>query len=891
MPYWSAHTHSRFSVKDALPTVTQIVDTVAGYGQPAIGLTDHGTVAGIWQLYTAARKRGLVPFPGIEAYVATDRNASRPKTAHLGILAYNNDGWNNLIGLNNLAHTNYRYKPIIDLNDLLLLSERGLLDGLAVTTGCWFGLVQRALDSAGVEAATGTVRTLKRIFKGGVYVELQKHNIHHEGHDEDAMNDALYNIAYEEGLPVVITSDSHYVHHGDKHVHNMLKRLGSWSDDPDSATFPGDGYHLCTEDEMAQRFSTTDPIAPFEMFDAGVAGLTNLLDSNTLYIPELETFTTQVPHVIDHSGPYAGNDDMDYVLMHKCMDALEYNETIPMSKYDEYEKRLNYELDVIIGAGFSGYILLTAQVTDYMRRQGIVYAVRGSASGSLVNWLMGITSLDPLAFDLSFERFLSGDRAKPPDVDLDIEHVRREEVMNWLDSQYACMQISTWRELKFTSDDEDDGKGSLWVKWAQMCRKKGLDPEYITDEDRATLHELAGHRAYDTYSVGPAGMLVANDDAALARVPWQYVANSKTMVTGPDKRDVEAAGYVKLDLLGLKTLTAIRISLEVSGVSMDDIPWKDPSVYRRISQGKTEGMFQLSGYAQHKGCMQLKPRNFGDLTAAMALFRPAAMDSGATDEFIARKRAGKKWEEHHPIIEARTAESMGVLIYQEQLIEIFRDLGMDSDSLNATLKAVKASNSGTEEAREIMFRTQAKVEQLAVAAGMTDRDVQWLVNAMQAYSEYGFNKAHAVAYARMAFITGWLAVHYPKAFWTGALTALSDDTEREVRLLRGAREDGVRVLGAHINESGLNYTPVPNQAVIRKGLLSVKGVGEKAAGALVDNGPFVSVRDMATRCPRRHVTGSVQVLKGHTPAACGGVVAALYEAGALEGVPLNEEEQ
>lgn len=889
MPYWSAHTHSRFSAKDALPTVSDIVKTVAGYGQHAVALTDHGHVSGIWQLYTAARKHGIMPFPGIEAYVATDRRASRPTTAHLGIIAYNNTGWDNLIGLNNLMMTNFRYKPLVDLNDLYLLRDQGLLEGLVATTGCWFGLVQRALDTGGHKAAMGTVKTLADIFGGRVYVEMQYHGI--GDHNENEINDWLYAIAYAMGLPLVITSDSHYLHPGDKPAHNMLKRLGSWSqDDPDSAVFPGDGYHLCTEEEMMMRFSTGDEIAPLELFDAGVEGLGDLYRRNTLFVPELETFTTAVPHVVDRSGNYAGNDDMDYVLMHKCMDALEFNDAIPLISYEKYEQRLHHELGVITGAGFSGYILLTAKVTDYMRREGIMFTVRGSASGSLVNWLMGISDLDPVAFDLSFERFLSGDRAKPPDIDIDIEHSRREQVVEWLRSQYACMQIGTWRELKFSSESVDEDRGSLWVKWAMMCRKKGLDPNYVSDDDRELLFTLAGHRAFDGMGTGPAGLLVANDDSVLARVPWNYVASSKTIVTGPDKRDVEAAGYVKLDLLGLKTLTAIRISLEAAGVTLADIPWTDPQVYRRISRGHTEGMFQLSGYTANKGCLRLKPRNFEDLVASMALFRPAAMDSGATDEFIARKREKKQWDPHHKFIETRTKDTMGVLIYQEQLIEIFRDLGMGSDDLNATLKAVKASNSATEEARVIMSQTQEKVIALAGEAGMSEHDINWLINAMRAYAEYGFNRAHAVAYARLAFVTGWLAVHHPAAFWTGALTALSDDADRKPRLLRSAGEDKVRVLGAHVNFSGLDYTPVPFQPVIRKGLLSVDKVGINVANALLANAPYVSLIDIAQRCPRRIVTGSAALLKGHTPQACGGVIAALYNAGALEGLPLTHEE-
>lgn len=877
MPYWSAHTHSRYSAKDALPTVEDMVSVVSKYQQPALGLTDHGTIAGIWQLYKECKAQGIMPVPGIEAYVSVDRATARPSTTHLGILATTSVGWENLIHLNNMMHRNYRYKPLIDINDLYSLSGHGLLDGLSVTTGCFFGMLITALRNGGPLAATNVIAVLTDLFNGRVYIETQHHNIEDDEHNDDDLIEHLIGLADKHGLPTVITSDSHYLYPNDKIAHDMLKRLGSWSDDVDSAPFPGDGYHLCTDLDMKLRFEP-------DVYRRGVQGLEHMLFDYDIKVPELDTFTAQVPEM-----PGIANED-EY-LRERCHTEVMFSDNIPIGKHRDYIKRLDKELDVITKAGFSGYILLTAQVTDYMRSQNIMFNARGSASGSLVCWLLGITSVDPLQYELSFERFLTGDRAKPPDIDLDVEHKRREQVIHWLYDNYACAQISTWRELKLSgSDDEyDDQKGSLWIKWAMLARKLGNDPTVIGDEDFALLNKLSDMRALDGVGIHTAGVLVTSDMAALSRVPMQYVASSETFVTGPDKKGVEGAGYVKLDLLGLKTLTSIRIAFEIAGVSVEEIDetnYRNSRVYRRISSGRTEGMFQLSGRAAQIGSKDLKPTTFDDLVASMALFRPAAQGSGATAEFIKYRRTDAKRKKHHEIIERHCASTQGVLLYQEQLIEILRDLGMDSARLNDTLKAVKASNASTTEARLTMERTVDVVANLATAAGMSVDDVIWLRNAMTAYSEYGFNKAHAVAYARMAYITGWLAVHHPAAFWTGVLTVAN--AKEQVRLERYAKKDNVFIAPPHVNESGIDYTCNVQKNIIRKGLQTIKGVGEKACNSIVANAPYTSIMDLAERSVRRHVTGSNNILQGHTPDSAGGVISKLYDAGALEGLPLNE---
>lgn len=853
--YYSLHTHSRYSARDALPTVEAMVDRAVELGQPALGLTDHGTIAGIHDLYRACKERGIKPFPGVEAYVSLMPNENRARTYHMGILAYNNAGWFNLIKLNNYAHTHFKYKPVLSVVALTEMSRNGDLEGLIALTGCHFGVTNTALRNGGFVAAKNVIHALQDLFNGDVYVELQHHNIVDEWHNELGIELGLAVMARELKAPTVITSDSHYLIPDDKRAHETLKRYSSWSDDPDAAIFPGDGYYMCSEEDMRERFLP-------DTFSNAITDMGVLLERNTIDIARLNKFTMLMP---DLGLPTSS----DEIIKKRTLEALLEKEVMRV----EYIEQLRDELQLLSKLGFNDYLLLTAEVTDYMREEGILFNARGSASGSIVCWLLGITPLDPLKWGLRFDRFLSGERSKPPDIDLDVEHDRREEVISWLDDRYSTARIGTWRELKVNEED----KGSLRIKRDQYVRKIGLSPDVLSEEERRLMHELSAHKAYDGVGMHPAGVIVAPDSGTVDTVPMEWIASSKSMVTALDKYEVEASGFLKLDMLGSRTLTALKIA-EQGGPHHEEIPLVDSAVMRRIRSGKTSGIFQLNGKSAQFGCRKLKPTKFKDLVAAMALFRPGVQSSGATDEYI-RRRHGGEWRALDPMIESVLQDTYGMMLYQEQMMTLLREMGMNADDLNKALKAIKASNAATTAAAVAMDELTIKVNALTKTLDWDEASKTWLFEAMDGFVEYSFNKSHAVSYARIAFISAWYAVHKPSAFWTGVLTVAKADDVPE--LMAQAVEHGVVLLPPDVNTSEIRYTAAPELRAVRKGLLSIHGVGNKAAEELVDKAPFKSLDDLAARVNARAVTGTVKLRQGTQPATCGGVIAALDNEGAL----------
>jgi DNA polymerase III subunit alpha len=871
-PFWSAHTHSKFSALDALPSVKDIVTRASELQYPALGLTDHGNIAGSVQLYTHARKAGIKPLPGIEAYMTFDRGSDpRPRTWHLGILATNAVGYTNLVGLSTLAHKNYKYKPLIDFGDMAQLAEAGLLDGLAVMTGCWFGLMPTLLREHDWRSSVNVVKALDCWFGSGCFVEIQNHQVFEGVQNDDATGDFLASIAMKAGIPVVITQDSHYCHESDREHHDNMKRLVSWSEDTEDAVFPGDGYHMVDTDWMRDHH-------PEAIFNAGMEGLAHLADIADVQIPELDTFQLKVPDTTSSGDPDTELTKRVAGRLFALMDAGH----IPAKKAKEYSDRVDEELDVVIGAGFSGYLLFTAHVTDWMRRNNIEFGIRGSASGSILCWLLDISTLDPIAWGLSFERFLTRDRAKPPDIDIDMEHGRRQEVLDWLLGSFLTFNISTWAEMK-ASDDTGTRKGALVVKWRSAQRKKGLEADGpIPDEEWAKLQGIAQFEPYSGYGVHAAGLMIAPDEAALGQIPIQYVASSKTFVTGYDKDDVEAMGMVKLDLLGIKTLTAIRHMIEWTGVNTEQIPLNDRATYQAMRKGNVVGAFQLDGGSSIRGIRQLKPTRIQDVIAAMALFRPATMNSGATEDFIARRNKEADVPTRHAIIMEETKETYGVILYQDQALNIMKRLGLTVEEIEKARKAIKASNADVGGAQTVMDDLIGKIKERATDLSVEDLD--FIEDTLSAYAGYGFNKAHATSYGLLAYITTWFSVHHPVEFWTAMLDAYAGEPQ-EAEYLKAARDAGITIRSPHINKSAVSFTAdVPNKA-IRKGLLSISGIGQKAAAEIAAHAPYTELSQFAERVNARVVTGAKALRSGHSPAACGGVVAILASTGALEGIP------
>jgi len=837
--YWSVHTHSRYSANDALPTVAEIVQRAKELNQPAVGLTDHGNMAGTVQLYLECKKAGIKPFPGTELYLVRDRGDKKAKRYHACVVAYSNEGYKNLVKLNTRAHQQFYNKPILDLADLAEMAEMGGTDGLAFTTGCYFGMVVQTLITDGFDAAKALVASFAQWFPGSTYVELQRHEIHQEPMPEWRIENDLFCIAQELGLQVILTQDSHYVRGEDKSHHESLKRLVSWSPDADEAVFPGDGFHMADDRWMRDHHD------PF--FYEGIDGLNHLLAKHTLTIPELDSYDYRVPFTTA---------DPEHDLSVRCQQRLA---ELGLDK-PRYLERLNHEMEIIRISRMAGYLMLVAEVTDYCTEKEIFYQCRGSAAGSLICWLLGITNVDPLKWNLMMERFLSKDRTKPPDVDLDIESDRRQELLDWLATRFAILQIGNWMTYSIKGDKEE-GKGSLLVRVFSSMRKQGIEEPKKEDIDEATwkeLHTLSDMKLISGAGVHAAGVLLTSTRQELDElVPMMYIASSKTFVSQYDMHDVEKLGLVKLDVLGLKTMSVLRQTILNLGLNpkdgLDFIPLSDSSTFTMLSHGDTAGVFQLEGGTAARGMRELKPTHVRDVIASMALYRPATMQSGATEAYVDRKHGGIR-PLRHPIIENNTKDTYGILLYQEQVISVLRDLGLDPDELTAFLKAVKASNGNIGDAAGVIKEMLVDIKERCEREGMDDKDVQWLEHALEAYAGYGFNAAHATVYGLTAYRCAWLAKNRPLEFHA-ALLAVAAGTPKEPQYVTATRHRGVRVLKADVNMSGVTYQMDPRRRGVRRGLLAIKGVGVKAAQAIVAGQPFSNLAQFATNVNPRAVTG------------------------------------
>ena len=512
----------------------------------------------------------------------------------------------------------------------------------------------------------------------------------------------------------------------DKTVHEALKRLVAFGPDPDDAVFPGDGFHLADEQWMRERHSD-------DRFGYGLEGLSHLFDQHDLEIPQLEKYRYNIPFTT--ADPQ------------KSLSKRVTGEATVRNLGRRYFDRLTDELEVVMDTGMAGYLLLVADVTDWCRENHVFYQARGSASGSILCWLLGITQVDPLQHGLRFERFISRDRTKPPDIDLDVEHTRRAELIKWLETRFSVHQIGTWQSHSIEGDEET-GKGSLRVKYFSKARAAGAPVASWADVphgDKQALYALGDMEAYNSYGVHAAGVvLTTNSKEFSALVPMMKVASSSTYVTQYGMDDIEALGLVKLDILGLKTLSVLHKCMEFMGRDVFDglgwIPLTDKATYQMIAAGDTEGVFQLEGWSAKNGVKELKPTKLGDVIASMALFRKATMKSGATASYIKRRHKQEGIPERHVVIQRNTKDTYGIALYQEQIIAILRELGMDPENLTRFLKAIKASNSSIGDAASVIAGYRESIWGMAQLQRMEEEDFHWLWGAVEGFAEYGFNK-------------------------------------------------------------------------------------------------------------------------------------------------------
>lgn len=712
MGQWgSLHTHSQYSAIDGMTPVPKIVAKAKRLQYPFLGLTDHGTMAGTTKLYKECKRQDILPYPGVELYVIDPfgvDEAGLYKDAgryHLTALARTTRGYQALVKLVSLSHTRPRFHryPRVLWDDLMEMGEdHG--DDVIILTGCFFGLIQQFLIKDSTARASSLAKELARRYH--TMVEIQNHCITQvlDGIpvSDDTIVPALVAMADNLGLPIMATQDSHYLDREDKKAHALMKRMVYGN--PDDA-FPGDSYHLASEPWIRKHYDK-------ETWNRVLETCKILVEINEVTIPALDDYRPRVPRFVDNKGRYQSNQEH---LERVCNQKLQQRQ---LNK-KKYWQRLVYELSVISQLGMADYFLLVAEEVRWCSQRDIVVEARGSANGSLVCFLLGITQVDPIKWNLLFERFLSADRTQPPDIDLDIEDTRRDEVIKHLEEKYrdrgGVTRIGTWGLLG--SNDQD--QGSVLVTYKTFLAKK-LPPEqrsvvyarYQTIQDvirdypedgEGLLKLSAMGSVFRSYGVHAAGILLPGDELRWdAWIPTMLIASSETTATQLDHHDCEDWGFLKIDWLGQATLSVMRKCLENIGrknaTDFSWIPEDDKETFKVLREGRTEtGIFHFEGFTKAKGGKELGIKSLSDVILAQALYMPGATSTGQKDLYIQRRRNKEERDRViylHPAFENALKSTYGTVIFQEQVINIMRGLGMGIPAINKFFKVVKDSGRG-----------------------------------------------------------------------------------------------------------------------------------------------------------------------------------------------------
>jgi DNA-directed DNA polymerase III (polc) len=891
--------------------VRHLVTKAAKLGHPAMALTDHGHMAGTVQLYKACKDQGILPYPAVEAYLVPEHEEWDGKASryHLGLIALSLKGYRALIKLVSRSYTRPQFNrfPRIDWNDLALLSQEAR-DDIALTTGCYFGLPIQTLVTETVDPVKGlnfgklsnrnkarsVVQTYARLFPN-TYVELQNHYTPHpDNWTDEQICTEMFGIAQELGLPVVVTQDTHYLDVRHSSAHTLMKRstYGGMEDG-----FPGDSYHFAST-----RFIKNHHQA--EHWEAAQEGFTDLLDRHRVSLPALDTFRAHIPEVT--TDPLKG---VTQLVTRRLQDLASTGLLAPSKGRSgkpaetlaRYQERLDHELEVIEYLNIAGYFALVRQIVLWCQRNGVFVEARGSANGSLVCFLLGITQVDPLRWGTSFERFLSKDRKKPPDVDLDVSYTERKRLLEYISSHFPTQQIGTFQQL----GTNDEGQGSVMVTYKAGIRKQlGDDTKALNDvktvedvkwfrpQDYQALKYLSEMEVKRSYGVHAAGLLISAPSLKMEDyVPTMLVASSNTKVTQFVGNDLEEFGFCKIDILGQITLTAMMKCQELIGgehaEKTDDfswIPFDDKKTMATIGQGRLDtGIFHFDKFTKARGARDMQPRNTMELCLAQGLFLPGAMDTGQTAAYLKRRKMTREERQAdieyiHPAWEHALAKTYGTVIFQEQVIDILRELGMSIEAINIFFKLVKDSASGSlGRNAERMKVVKAEFDKACHRNGIEDADAAY--HSFAGLIAYAFNFNHAVGYGIRAYRTAYLKTHYPLEYMTALLNYAG--SEMEPKYVVECRRIGIRILPPDINLSGASWSMDKGRNAIRRGLGAVKGIGPKAATDLVSNQPFKSVKDVYLRCGRS-VTGGDEYMKTKNPQDLIGTMKVLLDSGAFE---------
>jgi DNA polymerase-3 subunit alpha len=878
------HTHSEYSLLDGANRIGDLVRKAKEHEMPGLALTDHGCMFGAWTFHKRARKEGIKPIVGMEAYVAPGDRRDRSKSGqgerayyHLVLLARDRVGYRNLIKLSSVGYTEgFYHKPRIDREVLANHHE-----GIIVSSACMAGEVARHLMAGNDAGAREAAEWYANLFDGRYYLEVQAH----DSPGQADLNEKIFALGSELGLPVVVTNDAHFLQPEDHEAHDILLCIGLGKDhsDPNRMKYDG-GLYFKSGEEMASRFPSRPDVVENTL---KIADEVDLVFEKKYFLPEFPL-------------PETHSDENDY-LEHLALEGARarYGDPLPPN----VRERFDYEMGVIKGTGYAGYFLITQDFIRWARDQDIpVGPGRGSAAGSLVAYALGITNLDPIEFDLLFERFLNPERISMPDIDIDFCYERRGEVIEYTRQKYgkdAVGQIITFGTMKSRAVIRDVGR-ALGFEPSETDRIAKLIPnapgqaftvQEAVDglkEVKELYHSDERHRQLFDYSITLEGLSrhasVHAAGVVIAPGPLDnYVPVSvqtgknggdddAMVVTQYDMNCLEDAGMLKMDFLGLKTLTVIYDAVEMVKArygklsnpdtgeayrTIDDVPLDDPAVYRMMARGGTSGIFQFESNLANDKLRSMRCDRFEDLVATNALIRPGPLDSGMTDVFIQRKLGRQSVSYPHPDLEPVLEPTYGVIVYQEQVMRIASELaGFTLGEADVLRKAV-----GKKIAELIKAELDTFVER-SVARGVDRRVAEELAEQIETFGRYGFNRSHSAAYSLVSYQTAWLKAHFPAEFMAALLSSVLDSTDSVVKYIGACRDlprylpkldEPVEVLPPDVNESGWKFT-VTEAGKIRFGLGAVKGVGQGAVNSILaarEEGRFTSLFDFLQRIDTR----------------------------------------
>ncbi len=879
------HNHSAYSLLDGLCKVSDLVAAAAEANMPAVALTDHGNMFGTIEFYNAALRRNINPIIGMEAYISKEpietRNLNGIKEAynHMVLLARNMEGYKNLIKLASIGYEKgFYYRPTID-DDYLEKYSKGLIG----TSACIKGLIPELLLKDKRDEARDKVRQYLDIFDGEFYIELQDHGI-----DEELIaKERLIDLAREMDVKLIVTNDGHYrkKEHAKAHEIMLCIRTKTTMSDPNRFRLTSQELYFKNRAELEELF----PDIP-DAFDntLDIAKKCNVIfEFGKLNLPKFP-----IPEEYKETGA-------DPYLTDLCKEGLEKK----IGKItEEVEKRLNYELTVIQKMNFSEYFLVVKDFTDFARNNQIpVGPGRGSAAGSLVSYSLGITNLNPMDYDLLFERFLNPERVTMPDIDIDFCYERRDEIIQYVRERYReeCVtQIITFGKMNAKGVIRDVGR-AMDLPYEEVDRIAKLIPDTLGIKLKDALQnsgELADHvNSNAVYkqlfeyaeilegmerhsSVHAAGIVIAPKPLTEFLPLYKEPRSGKT-TTQYTMNYIEDIGLLKMDILGLRNLTVISDAVKMiaeKGVELniEIIPLNDKKTYNLFARGDTIGVFQFESTGMRDYLRKLKPESIEDLTAMNALYRPGPLGNNMVDDFILRKHGEVDVKYIHPMLEPILNETYGVIVYQEQVMRIAGDLAGfslgEADLLRRAMGKKKV---------EIMEQKAKEFNEGAAKKGIDKKIAAEIFDHIAKFAGYGFNKSHSAAYSLIAYQTAYLKAHHPSEFMAANLSSEKDNTDRIVVLLEECRHMGIDILPPDVMKSGVNFTV--EDGAIRFGLAAIKNVGSGAMGCLIEQREnYVNSKHFFEFCEQCDIKSINKK-----------VLESLIKAGALDSLPWTRTEK